>query len=248
MPEVIRLRVKRQDQPGSRPYWEEFAIPYRPQHNVVSLLMALRENPVNAQGKRVAPVVFEANCMEEVCGSCTMIINGRVKQACSTLIDTLTQPITLEPMTKFPLVRDLCVDRQRLFDDLKRAKCWVPIDGTFDLGPGPAISQKDHEERYPLSRCISCGCCLEACPRYTPTNNYLGAAIFNQVRLFNLHPLGAALKDDRLRVMMGSGGIAGCSKAGNCVHVCPKDIPNLESIATIGRQTTLYAIRHFFSG
>ena len=101
-------------------------------------------------------------------GACTMVINGKVRQSCSALVDKLEQPITLEPMSKYPLVRDLFVDRQRLFNDLKRVKAWVPIDGTYDLGPGPAISQKENDARYPLSRCISCGCCLEDCPQYTP--------------------------------------------------------------------------------
>jgi succinate dehydrogenase / fumarate reductase iron-sulfur subunit len=89
---------------------------------------------------------------------------------------------------------------------------------------------------------------LEACPQYTPTNHFTGAAVFSQVKLFNVHPTGKALKDDRLDVMMDEGGIADCSKAGNCVVVCPKDIPNLESIAAVGRQTTLAAIRQLFSG
>ena len=56
------------------------------------------------------------------------------------------------------------------------------------------------------------------------------------------------MKDDRLDEMMREGGIADCAKAGNCVVVCPKDIPNLESIATVGRQATLHAIRRFFAG
>jgi succinate dehydrogenase / fumarate reductase iron-sulfur subunit len=154
----------------------------------------------------------------------------------------------LEPLTKFPVIRDLSVDRQRLFDDLKRTKCWVPIDGTHDIGPGPAISQELQEERYVLSRCISCASCLEACPQYTPANQFVGAAVFSQVKLFNSHPTGRALIAVRLRVMMEEGGIADCSKAGNCVVVCPKNIPNLESIATVGQQTALSAIRSFFNG
>ena len=58
---------------------------------------------------------------------------------------------------------------------------------------------------------------------------------------------GAALKDERLDIMMGEGGIADCSKAGNCVVVCPKNIENLDSIATVGRQTFVHAIKRFFN-
>ena len=123
----------------------------------------------------------------------------------------------------------------------------MPIDGTYDLGAGPPISQELADERYPLSRCISCGCCLEACPQYTPTNHFVGAAVISQARLFNDHPTGAALKEERLQALMGDGGVQECGKAGNCVQVCPKEIPLLESIAAVQRQATVYSIKKFFT-
>src|SRR4051794_19723562 len=246
----IIIRIRRQDGPTAAARWEEFAVPYRPNMNIISCLQWIAANPKTTDGKDTTTPVWDAGCLEEVCGACTMIINGKVRQSCSALVDKLGTPgeaITLEPMTKFPLVRDLFVDRQRLFNDLKRVKAWVPIDGTYDLGSGPPISQELQEERYPLSRCISCGCCLEACPQYTPTNKFVGAAVISQVRLFNDHPIGKALRAERLEVLMGEGGIADCGKAGNCVEVCPKEIPLLESIAAVQRQETVYSIKRFFT-
>lgn len=244
--EVI-IRIRRQDGPDKPARWEEFAVPRRPNMNIISCLQYIAANPTTTDGRSTTPPVWDSGCLEEVCGACTMIINGKVRQSCSALVDALDEPIVLEPMSKFPLIRDLFVDRQRLFEDLKRIKAWVPIDGTYDLGPGPAVSQELQEERYPLSRCISCGCCLEACPQYTPTNQFVGAAVISQVRLFNDHPIGKALKDERLEAMMDVGGVADCSKAGNCVEVCPKDIPNLEAIAAVQREATVYSIKRFFS-
>src|SRR6476661_2141039 len=113
---LIRLKVRRQDapdQPDTR-RWEEFDIPWHPQMNVISALMHTQKHPQTSAGTTVAPPVWEAACLEEVCGSCTMIVNGRVRQACTALIDQIAkpgEPVTLEPMTKFPLVRDLIVDR-----------------------------------------------------------------------------------------------------------------------------------------
>ena len=247
MPDTIRLRVKRQDQPGAKAYWEEFAVPYRPQHNVVSLLMAVRENPVNAKGERVAPVVFEANCMEEVCGSCTMVINGRVRQACSTLVDTLKQPITLEPMSKFPVVRDLLVDRQRMFDLLRQVRGWVDIDGAWDIHTGaPRVSPKEWEEHYDFSRCMTCGCCMDACPQFLPNSKFVGPAMLGQAWRFNDHPTGKYYKEERLHALMGPGGVTDCGNAQNCVEVCPKEIKLTDAIAKLGRQTTIQALKDLF--
>ena len=246
---TIRLRIKRQDGPTSEPRWEEFDVPHRPNMNVISCLQWIAAHPTTVEGVATTPPVWDSGCLEEVCGACTMVVNGKARQSCSTLVEKVGDPgetVTLEPMTKFPLVRDLYVDRSRLFNDLKRVKAWVPIDGTYDLGPGPAQSQKQQEERYPLSRCISCGCCLEACPQYTPVNGFVGAAVISQARLFNEHPTGKALKDDRMELMMGDDGVGNCSKAGNCVQVCPKDIPLLESIAKVQRDATWYSVKKLF--
>ena len=244
---TVVVRIRRQDKPESQPRWEEFDVPVRPNMNIISVLQWIAANPTTRDGTPTTTPVWDSGCLEEVCGACTMVINGKVRQSCSALIDKLPEPITLEPMSKFPVVRDLFVDRSRLFNDLKRVKAWVPIDGTYDLGPGPTMPQKLQEERYPLSRCISCGCCLEACPQYTPANEFVGAAVISQARLFNNHPIGAALKDDRLDALMEEGGVADCGKAGNCVEVCPKEIPLLESIASVQRQATVYSIKQFFS-
>jgi succinate dehydrogenase / fumarate reductase, iron-sulfur subunit len=246
----ITIRLRRQDGPDKPARWEEFAIPYRPNMNIISCLQYIAAHPITSDGRESTPPVWDAGCLEEVCGACTMLINGKSRQACSALVDKLggtESPIRLEPMSKYPLVRDLFVDRQRLFDDLRNVKAWVPIDGTYDLGPGPRVDQETQDIRYPLSRCISCGCCLEACPQYTPTNRFVGAAVISQVRLFNLHPTGAALRDERLDVMMEPGGVADCGKAGNCVEVCPKEIPLLESIAAVQREATIYAFKRFFT-
>jgi len=243
----VVIRIRRQDGPGKDSYWQEFAVPYRPNLNIIACLQWIATYPVTTDGKHTTSPVWDSNCLEEVCGACTMLINGKTRQSCSALVDKLEQPITLEPMTKYPLIRDLFVDRSRIFNDLKRVKAWVPIDGTYDLGAGPPITQELQEERYPLSRCITCGCCMEACPQYTPTNEFVGAAVISQARLFNDHPIGKALKPARLEALMESGGVADCGKAGNCVEVCPKDIPLLESIAAVQRQATVHVVKRFFT-
>ncbi|MEP6171677.1 MAG: 4Fe-4S dicluster domain-containing protein, partial [Rhodopirellula bahusiensis] len=121
---------------------------------------------------------------------------------------------------------------------------------------------------YPLSQCMSCGCCLEACPQYTKieltqkpgetdqefearkqaahSEAFVGPHAISQAMLFNNHPTGKSLAGERLDALEGPGGLASCGNAQNCVAVCPKEIPLTTSIARAGRATTLHAIKKWF--
>ena len=242
---TIRLKIQRQDGPDQAPRWEEFDVSWHPQMNVISALMEVRKNPKTVDGKDVAPVVWESSCLEEVCGACTMVVNGRVRQACTALIDQISpngEPITLQPMSKFPLVRDLIVDRSKMFESLKKVKAWIQLDGSYELGPGPRQSQELQEEAYPLSRCMTCGCCMEACPQINDSSTFIGPFAISQVRYFNMHPSGKMHAAERLEAVMDEDGVVGCGKAQNCVEVCPKEIPLVDSIAVVSRETTKHML------
>ena len=238
MPQTIALQIKRQSAPYASAHWETFSIPYRSGMNVISCLMEIRKQPKTEDGIPTTPVKWEQNCLEEVCGACSMVINGRVRQACSALVDKLEHPIRIEPMTKFPLVSDLVVDRTKMFEALKRAKTWIAVDTSEDLGPGPKISPEEQQASYSFSRCMTCGCCLEACPQVNDRSPFVGAAVIGQVRLFNANPAGRANASDRLRGLMVTGGAQDCGNAQNCVRVCPQKIPLTTAIAEVNRQIT----------
>jgi succinate dehydrogenase / fumarate reductase iron-sulfur subunit len=243
---TVVLKVKRQARPGSAPWWEEFEVPFQPSMNVIAALQAVRMHPVTRGGKKVDPIAWESNCLEEVCGACTMLVNGKVRQACSALVEQLPQPVSLEPMSKFPVVRDLVVDRSSMFENLKRVRAWIDIDGTYDIGSGPRKSDPEAQEGYILSRCMSCGCCLEVCPQVNERSDFMGPAVMSQVVLFNTHPSGSLHREERLDAVMGPGGIADCGKAQNCVRACPKEIPLTESLVKLAREATVQGIRELF--
>ncbi len=270
--EFFGVRVLRQSGPGESSGWETFRIPYEPNLNVISVLQKIAASARNAEGKATSPVAWDCNCLEEVCGACTMVINGRVRQSCSALVDRLLEEsegeIVLEPMSKFPVVRDLVVDRSRMFRALEEVQAWTPVDDYYDRGAGPSESQESQENRYPLSECMTCGCCVEACPQYgkvevTSRSNespedrqsrqesaekgqFLGAAPISQAMLFNDHATGRVLADDRLEALTAPGGVQVCGNSQNCVAVCPKEIPLTTSIARAGRQATVYSIKKLF--
>lgn len=243
----VRVKVRRQDAPDKDSYWEYFEIKYQSGMNVISILDEIRKNPVNASGKAVAPVAWDCSCLEEVCGACSMVINGKARQACSTLVQEFDgAEIVLEPMDKFPILRDLRINRTRMFDALKKVKAWVPVDGYHDLGAGPRMSDEEANIRYELSKCMTCGVCLQVCPQVNSSSEFIGAAAISQARLFNLHPTGANNADERVEALMDEGGVMGCGKAQNCVKACPKEIPLTESIAEMYKATTLKSVKDLF--
>lgn len=245
-PETIRFKIRRREKEGAPVYWETFELKYRRNLNVISALMEIRKDPVTVDGKRTTPPVWDMSCLEQVCGICTMVIDGKVRQSCSALIDDLLleangNTITLEPMSKFPNVRDLKVDRSKMFEHLKQVNSWIELDGTYNLGTGPPIPNEVAQERYAYSRCMTCGCCLEACPQYGD-DNYIGPQAIAQARLFNMHPTGQITKEERLNGLLGEDGITNCGNAQNCIEVCPMSIPLTKAIYETNRDITFDAI------
>jgi succinate dehydrogenase iron-sulfur subunit len=263
------VRVLRQDGPGQDAYWERHRVAYGPDMNCISVLQEIAEQATTVDGRKVAPVVWECNCLEEVCGACTMVINGRVRQACTALVDRLLAEnpgeIELRPMTKFPVLRDLMVDRRRIFAALEKVKAWVPVDSYHHMGSGRRQSQETQQMAYSYSKCMSCGCCLEACPQFLKIElrpkqgeteeeflarereaidrSFMGAHAVAQVELFNSNPIGQMNASERLDGLTSPGGIQTCGNAQNCVKVCPKEIPLTTAIARAGRSATLHTLK-----
>jgi succinate dehydrogenase / fumarate reductase iron-sulfur subunit len=153
---------------------------------------------------------------------------------------------------------------------LEKLQAWIQVDGYYDVGPGPRQSQEAQEQAYPLSKCMSCGCCLEACPQYTRValdqqpdetsdqfgqrqdaafdTEFIGAHANSQVVLMNSNPTGRMTASQRLDALTAPGGIQNCGKAANCQAVCPQEIPLMTSWGRAGRATTLYAIKKLFDG
>ena len=271
-PSSFEVRVLRQESPGEPSHWERHRVTYEPNLNVIGVLQKIAAQATTAEGKSTTPVAWDCNCLEEVCGACTMLINGKTRQSCSALVDRLLEDnpegIELRPMSKFPVLRDLVVDRRRMFRALERLQTWVEVDDYFDRGAGPRESQDMQGSRYPLSECMTCGCCVEACPQYGKIEvtrrpgesddelrarqnaaydeGFVGAAAISQAILFNDNETGKMKSGERLDSLMAPGGIQDCGNAQNCVAVCPKNIPLTKSIARAGRQTTVRMITRWF--
>jgi succinate dehydrogenase / fumarate reductase, iron-sulfur subunit len=266
------VRILRQEGPGQKPYWEWHRVGWEPNMNCISVLQKIAGQATTLDGRKVAPVNWECNCLEEVCGACTMLVNGWVRQACTALVDQLLADhpghIELRPMTKYPVLRDLVVDRSRIFEVLKKIQAWLPVDSYLHMGSGQRQSQETQELAYRYSQCMCCGCCMEACPQYlkieipcrpneTPEEfdarkraafhrAFIGAFAIAQVDLFNLNPVGRMTATKRMDALIAEGGIQNCANAQNCVKVCPKQIPLTTAIGRMGRAATWHILRRWF--
>ena len=223
------VKIKRQDYPDAEPYWQSFR--YDGERNTtVSALLDILNNTdplVDAEGRPAKPIHWECSCLQKVCGACAMVINGRPSLACETFLrDMKGDELTLEPLSKFPVVSDLVVDRDIISENLKNA-------GVF-LGEYKKIRPKDHPQLYSTARCLKCGLCLEVCPNYGKGENFFGASFANESYLMSAQ---SADRSGEIRAEYEKHFEKTCSKALSCVKVCPMQIDTLTSIARLNRKS-----------
>ena len=207
--------------------------------------------PITVDERPTTPVVWDCSCREAMCGSCAMLIDGKAALACKTSVLDCRRPIVLEPLSKFPIIRDLRVDRTRMFDELGRALCWVEIDGIGDMLEGDCVIDEASDEQGFVERmlgCVMCGLCLEACPQVNDRSKYAGSFVFAQVLALNRHPIGRIDSGTRLIHLAKRGGVSDCGAAHNCEAVCPRGIPLVEAGARIGWDVMKHSLKSFFWG
>lgn len=235
---MIRLKIKRCDRPQAESYWEEFDIPFDSPTTLIGALRALQKHPYNSNGKAVVPVAWDDDCAAVCSGACTVLINGRAHSACDFAVAPHSGVVRVEPLSKFPVVRDLIVNRAKVFAALQHVQSWVSLDGSFDIGPGPRYADAERRAAAAFAVCTSCACCLEACPQYFEKSNFLGAAAINRVHFLNQHPQSKKQTPERLEAILDDTGLAGCDNAQNCVRACPQSIPLTTAIAKMQRLAT----------
>jgi succinate dehydrogenase / fumarate reductase iron-sulfur subunit len=202
---------------------------------------------VNLEGVAVASVVWDDACGGEHCGACSMLINGRAGLACKTQIEDLAEPVCLEPLSAFAVIRDLVVDRRPVSDNLYRVAAHTRFDGFVPVNTDPALPARAMDSlTLDLMTCTQCAVCLDACPNYGDTSKFLGPMVVAQVYRYNQLPNGAPDGANRLQRLMQGGGIEDCGNVQNCVKVCPEGIPLTQAIGRLKWQVTGEWVKRVF--
>jgi fumarate reductase iron-sulfur subunit len=201
----------------SEPRLQTYELTY--QHNWVVL------DALNYVKAEIDPSLsFRWSCRMGVCGSCGMMVNGEPKLTCETFVRDYTDPIKIEPLAHFPVVRDLVINMEDFMEKLPSVSPWLipseekPLDsGEYHQTP----AQVAHYKRF--SMCINCMLCYSACPVYGLDSTFTGPAALALAQRYNLDSRDDG-SDDRADVVTAHEGIWECTYVGECTQVCPKDV------------------------
>ncbi|MGB0146018.1 MAG: succinate dehydrogenase/fumarate reductase iron-sulfur subunit [Flavobacteriaceae bacterium] len=205
-------------------------------------MLDVLNNDLVAKGEE--PVVFDHDCREGICGSCSLQINGephgpdRLITTCQLHMRKFNDgdTIVIEPFRAkaFPVIKDLVVDRSA-FDRIQQAGGFISVNtsgNTIDANAIP-IPKSDADNAFSAAACIGCGACVAACKNAS-------AMLFTSAKVsqYALLPQGRVEATQRVLNMvaqMDQEGFGNCTNTGACEIECPKGI-SLENIARLNRE------------
>ena len=237
----LKLKVWRQANARSAGKFEIYEAPdVSPDISFLEMLDVINER-LTAQGG--APIAFDHDCREGICGACSLTINGvphgpeRGTTVCQLHMRHFKDgdTIVIEPWRAkpFPVVRDLVVDRSS-FDRIIQAGGYVSANtgGVPDANAIP-IGKERAETAMDAAACIGCGACVAACPNAS-------AMLFVAAKVSHLAALPQGQVERRRRVLnmvetMDKEGFGNCTNHYECMRACPKSI-HVKFIAQMNRE------------
>ena len=223
----MKVRILRQNSPEDQPHWETFDYNGPEDASVAAVLDYINYNDdiETDDGKKTSRIIWDCSCLQGICGACAIVINDRPALACETFIRDLKEDVlVLRPLRKFPVIRDLAVDRTSIHHNLKRSDVYI--------GAYQPLGNQSFSHQYDAAKCLKCGLCLEICPNYTNGNSFFGAVFANDCYL--VYARNRQKSRDIRKVYARHFGNT-CSKSLTCMDVCPMDIPTIASMARLNR-------------
>ena len=222
---TIELECLRYDpETDAAPRLQSYRVPFR---NDMSVLQGLQYIKDHLDGS----LTFRWSCRMAICGSCGAMINGVPQLSCHTFLrDYFPHKIRIEPLTHFPILRDLVIDQSDFLDKLEAVKPYL-IPGPEEPPAGQVNRQTpaQMEAYYDYSQCINCLLCYAACPQVGLNPGFIGPAA-----LALLHRYNADSRDQgwaaRADIVNAEEGVWGCTLVGICSEVCPKSVDPAHAI------------------
>jgi succinate dehydrogenase / fumarate reductase iron-sulfur subunit len=177
------------------------------------------------QATQAGDMAVRWNCKAGKCGSCSAEINGKPRLMCMTRMEDLPtdQPITVEPIQAFPLIKDLVTDVSMNFEAKKKIKKFKPrppdaADGTWRM------DQRDVDRVQEFRKCIECFLCQNVCHvlrDHHKHEEFIGPRLFVYTAALEMHPLDT---ENRLPDLKEAHGVGYCNITKCCTVVCPEHI------------------------
>jgi succinate dehydrogenase / fumarate reductase iron-sulfur subunit len=235
----LNIKVWRQKNSSASGAFETYQVNANEHMSFLEMLDVLNEDLVS---KKMEPIAFEHDCREGICGTCSMVINGRPHgpNAGTTTCQLHMRffkdgdTIVVEPYRAkaFPVLKDLVVDRAA-FDRIIQAGGYISVNaGQAPDGNSIPIGKERAARAFEAAACIGCGACVAACPNGS-------AMLFTSAKVSHLGllPQGEVESERRVSAMvaqMDKEGFGMCSNVGACEAECPKEI-KLDNIAFLNR-------------
>jgi len=228
---TVTLRIQRFDPTVDRkPRQVTYVVEAEPTDRVLDLLNRIK-------WYQDGTLTYRRSCMQGICGSDAMVINGRNRLACKTLVKDVPQPIVVAPLLGLRVIKDLVVDLDPFFAHFEEV---LPYLINHERPPERERLQLPAERaRYDdTTKCILCAACTAACPLFWANGRFIGpqAIVMAHRFVFDSRDQGKA---ERLAVLNDRFGAWGCRDVGNCTEVCPRGIQVQDAIDQCKREVLL---------
>jgi fumarate reductase iron-sulfur subunit len=212
--DVFRYRPEQEDEPKMQRY----EVPYQKDWVVLDALNYIKDEIDGT-------LSFRWSCRMGVCGSCGMMVNGEPTLTCAAFLrNYYPNPIRVEPLNYFPVIRDLVINMEDFLEKLDDVKAWLVPKEEKPVSEGEYLQTPAQLAQYKqFSMCINCMLCYAACPIYGQHPNFLGPAAIALAQRYNNDSRDDG-NSEREEVIFSHEGIWECTFVGECTQVCPKNV------------------------
>jgi fumarate reductase iron-sulfur subunit len=225
-PRTIEIEVLRYNpETDTEPHLQTFKVPFADDTSVLQGLQYIKD-------RLDGSLTFRWSCRMAICGSCGSMVNGVPQLSCHTFLrDYYPGKVRIEPLTHFPILRDLAIDQTDFVNNkLPSIKPYLVPKEEKAVSAGTYLQTPEQLQKYyRYSECINCLLCYAACPQYGLNPKFTGPAA-----LALLHRYNADSRDrgweERAGLLNAQEGVWGCTLVGYCSQVCPKQVDPAHAI------------------